>query len=462
MTVTSWPLEMSSRARFQPTLPAPAITTYTWSASSRDVARRTARRRRRMARTQGECQAGCLASTEDNARRRSTSAVRRGTLRGEALDPQRALEHLDRVARGTDRVQPLLLVPLGPARVHHAHDDLGHAELLGGDLGDGEVRVVAVGGGDEDVGILDPGLAQCVDLQAVPDREAPAGVLPGGVHPRVEPLVGERILVQDRDLVARGKHRARHRGPDAARADDEYEGHWPGLYRAGPSSLAAAPSLGVAPSCATAATPSRAAARSARRRASTGAAVSEAGGAVRMIWHGALEITYFVASPTKSSSGPPRPPSSAPPRIFDGSSAARTTACTPRRLASSTIACPARRARTVAVATSTPSYSSPTAFARASAARACLSCASGSAASMGSDIGTSKIHSASMVAPLSSKASVSSSAARRPAVWMMSSSSGDPVSGTRIDPYSASWRSPRSAASGTRTRRRTDLPWVVR
>jgi len=45
---------------------------------------------------------------------------------------------------------------------------------------------------------------------------------------------------------------------------------------------------------------------------------------------------------------------------------------------------------------------------------------------MGSDIGTSKIHSASMVAPLSSKASVSSSAARRPAVWMMSSSSGDP------------------------------------
>ena len=38
---------------------------------------------------------------------------------------------------------------------------------------------------------------------------------------------------------------------------------------------------------------------------------------------------------------------------------------TPRRRASSTIAWPARRARTVAVATSTPSYSSPTAFARA-------------------------------------------------------------------------------------------------
>src|SRR3954464_13468464 len=65
----------------------------------------------------------------------------------------------------------------------------------------------------------------------------------------------------------------------------------------------------------------------------------------------------------KLSSGPPRPPSSAPPRMREGGSAARTIASTPRRLASSTIAWPARRARTVAVATSTPSYSSPTAFA---------------------------------------------------------------------------------------------------
>ena len=55
-----------------------------------------------------------------------------------------------------------------------------------------------------------------------------------------------------------------------------------------------------------------------------------------------------------------------------GSSAASTIASTPRRLASCTIASPARRARTVAVATSTPSYSSPTALARASALRAGL------------------------------------------------------------------------------------------
>ncbi len=61
------------------------------------------------------------------------------------------------------------------------------------------------------------------------------------------------------------------------------------------------------------------------------------------------------------------PPSSTPPRSRVGSSAASTIASTPRRLASRTIASPARRARTIAVATSTPSYSSPTAFARASA-----------------------------------------------------------------------------------------------
>src|SRR4051795_9915726 len=92
-----------------------------------------------------------------------------------------------------------------------------------------------------------------------------------------------------------------------------------------------------------------------------------------------------------------------------------TIACTPRRLASSTIAAPVRRARTVAVATVTPSYSSPTALARASAPRARLSCASGSAASMGSDIGSSKTQIASTVEPtVSSKVSSSCSAGGPP------------------------------------------------
>src|SRR3954447_17808104 len=421
MTVTSLPLAMSSRARFQPTLPAPAMTTYTDSHS------------------------------------------------------QGALEHLDGEARRADRVQPLLGVPLGPRRVHHAHDDVRHLIALGRQLRDGEVRVVAVGRGDEHLGLLDARLAQGGDLEAVADGEAPSGVLPRRVHAGVQALVGQRVLVEHGDLVSGGEHRAGDLGADPPSPDDEHERHRVGTlagvrapaavhrrrrrqaqggasgvsaFAPSPEASAAADAASCGPS--TAACPAPSACR------------SEAGGAVRITWHGALPTTYLVTSPTKLSNGPPRPPSSAPPRILEGSSAASTTACTPRRLASSTIACPARRARTVAVATSTPSYSSPTALARASAARACLSCASGSAASMGSDIGTSKIHRASMVAPLSSKASVSSSAARRPAVWMMSSSSGDPVSGTRIDPYSASWRSPRSAASGTSTRRMTDLPWVVR
>ena len=49
-----------------------------------------------------------------------------------------------------------------------------------------------------------------------------------------------------------------------------------------------------------------------------------------------------------------------------GSSAASTIASTPRRRASPTMAWPAVRPRTIAVATSTPAYSSPTSLARAS------------------------------------------------------------------------------------------------
>src|SRR5689334_14860662 len=77
MTVTSWRLLMSSRARFHPTLPAPAMTTYMGS----DLL-------------------------------------------------ERALEHLDRVARRADGVQALLGVPLGPRRVHHAADHARHLVVL--------------------------------------------------------------------------------------------------------------------------------------------------------------------------------------------------------------------------------------------------------------------------------------------------------------------------------------------
>ena len=113
------------------------------------------------------------------------------------------------------------------------------------------------------------------------------------------------------------------------------------------------------------------------------------------------------------------------------------------------------------MATSTPWYSSPTALARFNAARARLSSSSGTRASSGSAIGTSKIHSASITAP-PSPSSAFSSAASRPAVCMMSSSSGVPRIGTSIEPYSASAARRVSADSGTVTRLRMCLPCDVR
>ena len=141
-----------------------------------------------------------------------------------------------------------------------------------------------------------------------------------------------------------------------------------------------------------------------------------------------------------------------------GSSAASTIASTPRRLASRTIPSPALRARTVAVATSTPWYSSPTALARWSALRARLRSSSGMRASSGSAIGTSNTHTASITAP-PSPSSAFSSADSRPAVCMMSSSSGRPRTGTRIEPNSALALPRRvSARSGIVTRLRIGLP----
>src|SRR5436190_21347552 len=96
--VTSWPFSMSSRARFQPTLPAPAMITYTIGPSR-------------------QRQHGLL-------------------------------EHVDRHGRGADRRQPLLAVPLGAPRVEHAHDHALDAIAPLGDLGDHEIGVVAVGADD--------------------------------------------------------------------------------------------------------------------------------------------------------------------------------------------------------------------------------------------------------------------------------------------------------------------------
>src|ERR1700722_4348806 len=116
MSDTSCPLAISSRARFHPTLPPPAMITYT---------------------------------------------LRPSFSRSES----RLLDHLDGLLGRTDRVQPALGVPRGPARIadhdHHARD----VEAALGDLGDNQVGVIAARGGDEHVGFLDPGRDQGVDLE---------------------------------------------------------------------------------------------------------------------------------------------------------------------------------------------------------------------------------------------------------------------------------------------------------
>ena len=129
-------------------------------------------------------------------------------------------------------MQPLFAVPAGARGVHHAHDHLLHPEATLGYLGDDHVRVVAVGRGDEHVGTLDPGLHQRVDLERGPDRELTAGVLPAAVLAGVEALVGERVLVEHRDLVAGRDHRLRERGADAPGTHDQHEHERPRLVLA--------------------------------------------------------------------------------------------------------------------------------------------------------------------------------------------------------------------------------------
>src|SRR4051794_34549923 len=106
MTVTSLPFWISSRARFQPTLPAPTIRTYT--------------------------------------------ALPRHAFEAN-LPPDRGLEQLDGGLGGADGLEPLLGVPLRPRGIEYAHHHALHVEAAAGDLGDHEIGVVAVGGGHEGV-----------------------------------------------------------------------------------------------------------------------------------------------------------------------------------------------------------------------------------------------------------------------------------------------------------------------
>src|SRR4051794_15893231 len=157
ITVTSWPFSISSRARFHPTLPAPAMITY------------------------------------------SPATVPLG------LRQRGGGELLDGDLRGADRLHALFGVPGGAPWIEDARDHLRHPEAQLGDLRDDEVGVVAVGRGDEDVGLVHPGLGQRVHLQRRADREAAAGLLPALAELYVEALVGERILVEDGHGVARAQ-----------------------------------------------------------------------------------------------------------------------------------------------------------------------------------------------------------------------------------------------------------------
>src|SRR3954447_11512341 len=183
MSVISSPLSMSSRARFHPTLPPPTIRTYISGPSRESV-------------PVWSIQRG--AGLPDGASAR--------------LEVEGLAEHVDRVLRGRDGLHALLGVPRGAGGVHDAAQDAGDIKASLGDLTDDDVGVVPVGGGDEAVGAVDAGLEQRVDLQGGPDREQAAAVLPRAVGPDVEALVGQRVLVEDGDLVTRRERGDGHSG----------------------------------------------------------------------------------------------------------------------------------------------------------------------------------------------------------------------------------------------------------
>ncbi len=128
--------------------------------------------------------------------------------------PRGVHQAVDGDARRAHGVEAALRVELRARRVEHAHDDAAHVEALLRDLADDDVRVVAVGGDDDGVGVLDAGLAQEVGVHAVPDDER-AG--PALAEPRERVLV----LVDDGHVPALLVELERDRRADAAAADDK-------------------------------------------------------------------------------------------------------------------------------------------------------------------------------------------------------------------------------------------------
>src|SRR4051794_35062109 len=132
-------------------------------------------------------------------------------------------QHLDRDPRRADRAHPLLLVPLRAQRIQDPRDHGGYVEPSLRDLGDDDVRVVAVGGGDEGVRPLDPRGGESFLLQRGPHRELTALVLPGLLEVDLQTSVRLRVLVETGDLVTLPQHGAGHRRPNPPTTDDQNE-----------------------------------------------------------------------------------------------------------------------------------------------------------------------------------------------------------------------------------------------
>src|SRR4029079_1697854 len=116
----------------------------------------------------------------------------RGRLRDGAA-PRRFRQHLDRVRGRADRAHPLLGGERSPRRVEQPNDHTLDPEPLLDHLADDDVRVVAVCGAHDGVGILDSRAAEARRVHAVADDEAAVPAL-------AEPA--ERLLLLvDRDDV---------------------------------------------------------------------------------------------------------------------------------------------------------------------------------------------------------------------------------------------------------------------
>src|SRR5207248_6306468 len=99
-----------------------------------------------------------------------------------------------RLRRAHD-AQPARAVEVGARRVEDADDDTADVEALLGDLANEDVRVVTVGGCDDRVGVLDSGLAEHVDVDALADEEGAGPVL-------AEACERILVLVDDGDVPA--------------------------------------------------------------------------------------------------------------------------------------------------------------------------------------------------------------------------------------------------------------------